>query len=463
MSVQIAEQWRSILDRIQSRVSPGAFVTFSNYTTLEAFSGEEMVIGVGSAFIKEWLRDHHLPELRAVVQDLFQLSPKIQFRVAPKPFQKLREAQEAADLPPHPADPSLTARDRGAPSAPPSREPPLRADFRLDRFVIGSANRIAFHASLRVVESDAVEFNPLLIYGASGLGKTHLLQGICHAARDTGRRRSVLFLSGETFVNEFLRAVERRSREAFRNRFRSMDLLVVDDIQILAQGNKAATQEEFLHTFDGLQHRGSQIVLSCNTDPRRIEGLAPRLAKRFVSGLALELDLPDPAMRQAIVRQKASERSLNLSEEIVALAAQSDGACVRELEGFVSRLAGLARFGGIEITPDVARHALGPREEAAARSAPRRTIEAVAGAVSEAFGVLPEELTGARRSRRFREARAAAMLLAQELTGASLSEIGAHFGGRSHATVHSAIKNARSAVLMNSTMGHRIRLIRAVF
>ncbi len=456
MSTPTTQVWRQVLDRLRQRVPPGAFVTFTKYTNLEHVNEQEAVIGVGSPFIREWLRDHYMDALAASLTECLGEAPQVAFRISAEPFRRLRESEEAADLPPR-APSALPLSSARTPSQ--SAKPALHPDFRLDRFRPGLANRVLHAACRRVAEAPGGEFNPLLVYGPSGTGKTHLLQGICHAAREAGCT-TVRYLSAEAFATGFVRAVEEKRRAAYRRAFERVDLLAVDDIQFLATGNKAATQDAFLHMFDDLLHRSAQLVLASEVDPRELKGLAHRLAKRFVCGLSLRVAPPDQSAREDIVRLAAAERGFDLPDEAVALIADQTAGCARELGGVLHRLAALARFEGLAITREVVDQLLPrPPGPALARLA-APTMEQIADAVSEAYGVPVETLRGSGRQTTARNARAAAMLIVRELTHASLAQIGRFFGGRSHATVHAALKNARNIAATDDALRRRLELIR---
>ncbi|MBN1256818.1 MAG: chromosomal replication initiator protein DnaA, partial [Planctomycetes bacterium] len=418
---------------------------------------EEITIGVASIFIKEWLHDHYLKTIREVFADLHHIHPTIEFRIAAKPFKELRKNQADIELP-RESVPEVEIKQPQAIY----RRHNLNNELRLEKFIIGSGSQLAFGACRRVVDSPA-EFNPLVIYGGSGLGKTHLLQGVCNAVRERDRELEVLYTSFEEFTRSFIKAVEEKRRHHFLNRFQSCDLLVMDDLHAIAQGKREKTQMEFLHVFDKLLNQGKQVIISSDQHPRQITGLHPKLAQRLCGGLVLKLDSPTLETRVKIIQAKAAQRGLQLTEEVAELVAGIFTGCVRELEGAISQLAAISRISHIELNSQAVTEILQPPEltENEVNLAPG--MSTVVEAVAESFGMTPEQLIGRSRTARIRTPRAVAMIFAREVTGASYSEIGRYFGGRSHATVLCAIKNARNLARGDSVAAQLIRKLQKQF
>lgn len=314
----------------------------------------------------------------------------------------------------------------------------LNPDFTFDNFVTGPSNRLAHAASLAVAGNPGVTYNPFFIHGGVGLGKTHLLQAIVRSVRERDEGLRCLYISCETFINHFIEAVERGALNEFRFRYRHVDLLVIDDIQFLAERERS--QEEFFHTFNTLHQSQKQIVLSADCSPDEIPSLEERLVSRFNSGLVALMERPCPETRMAIVRKKAKLRCIEVPEDVVALIANKVETNIRDLEGALIKLDALSQTGDGRITSELATEALGMR--------PRRSLKlpVLLDVVSRRFDVRIADLQGKKRSRTVTFPRHVSMYLARQLTPMSLEEIGGYFGGRDHTTVLHAARNIAKQV-----------------
>jgi chromosomal replication initiator protein len=339
-----------------------------------------------------------------------------------------------------------------------SKETPpsgLNPRYLLDRFVVGECNRLAHSASLSVVEKLALAYNPLVFYGGTGLGKTHLLHGICHAIHEKAPDCRVVYLSCEQFVNEFIRSLREGMVEAFRARFRNADLLAIDDVQFLV--SKDRSEVEFCHTFDALWHMGKQIVLTLDSHPKEIPGLRGKLSTRLISGLVVNLEAPDEISRRTILASKLTYRGLAAPPEVLdLLAARIDGN-VRELEGAVLKLSALADAEGKAIDLSLA-------EAVLQRLSPKRigplSSEEICQVVAKHYGVPLTEIRSQRREKRVLVPRQMAMYLIRTLTDASYGTIGAYFGGRNHATALHSVRKIRDAQADNPFMAETLKLLR---
>jgi chromosomal replication initiator protein len=306
----------------------------------------------------------------------------------------------------------------------------LSPDYTFDHFVVGPCNRLAHAACVAISESPGTAYNPLFIHGSVGLGKTHLLHAACQSLLRRRRQAQVLYLSCETFVNHFIRAVEKGNLHDFRYKYRHVDMLVIDDIQFLSERERS--QEEFFHTFNTLYQARKQIVLSADCSPAEIPKLEDRLVSRFNQGLVARIDKPDYETRMAIIHKKAQLRGIEPPEEVVIFIARKIDSNTRELEGALTKIHGLAMLEGGKITIDLAREALGEEPTPAHHQI---TISQIIDAVINHFNVRMSDLQGKRRSRSIAFPRQVCMYLARDLTNHSLEEIGGHFGGRDHTTV----------------------------
>jgi len=316
-----------------------------------------------------------------------------------------------------------------------SRSLPLNPEYVFEHFVVGPCNRLAHAASVAVSESPGRAYNPLFVHGDVGLGKTHLLQAICQAVLARDKQSRVVYLSCETFTNDFLEAVELGLLHSFRYRYRHVDLLVIDDIQFLA--DRERSQEEFFHTFNTLYQSQGQIVLSADCPPEEIPSLQNRLVSRFNWGLVARIDAPSYETRMAIIRKKARIRDIALPEEVVEFIASTIDTNTRELEGALVKVVGLSQAYGEPISLEIAQEALAHKRPQVAR---RITIQQILEQVSKQFGLRAADIQGKRRTRNIALPRQVCMYLARELTGHSLEEIGGYFGGRDHSTVLHACK-----------------------
>ncbi len=306
----------------------------------------------------------------------------------------------------------------------------LNPSYRFDNFVVGPCNRFAHAAAQGVSESPGAAYNPFFLHGAVGLGKTHLLQSLCHALLEREPDTSILYLSCETFVNHFISALENGDLQKFRTKYRNVDVLVVDDIHLLA--NKERTQEEFFHTFNTLYNAGKQIVLSSDSPPKEIPTLQARLVSRFKWGLVTEIEPPCFETRMAILKRKSRDRGQELDDEIARMVAERIDTNIRELEGAVTKVLGYASLSSQPVTPELVRQCL--REVFVDRRS-QPSMEDILRVVTEHFGVRLSDLQSRKRTAAIAYPRQVGMYLARKITRLSLEEIGGFFGGRDHSTV----------------------------
>lgn len=304
---------------------------------------------------------------------------------------------------------------------------PLSPDYTFNHFVTGPCNRLAQAAAVAVAKEPGQAYNPFFVYGATGLGKTHLLQAICHAIHENQPRARYQYMSCETFINHFIEAVEHGALHQFRYRYRHVDVLMIDDIQFLAERERS--QEEFFHTFNALYQSRRQIILSADCSPSEIPSLEERLVSRFNSGLVALLDRPCLDTRMAIIRKKAKLHCIEVPEEVVRLIAACVTTNIRELEGALIKVDAWSQTRDGRITSDLTREALGPE--------PSRPIQipVILNAVAKRFNTRVSELQSKKRAKAITQPRHICMYLARQLTPHSLEQIGGYFGGRDHTTV----------------------------
>ncbi|MBN1765423.1 MAG: chromosomal replication initiator protein DnaA [Sedimentisphaerales bacterium] len=309
-------------------------------------------------------------------------------------------------------------------------------DYTFKNFVVGPCNRLSHAACIAVSESPGRSYNPLFLHGSVGLGKTHLMQATCQALLKQSHQAQVLYMSCETFVNDFIRAVEEGNLYDFRYKYRYVDVLAIDDIQFLSDRDRS--QEEFFHTFNSLYQSQKQIILSADCSPSEIPKLEDRLVSRFNQGLVTRIDKPSYEMRMAILHKKAAMRGIAPPEESISFIAKKINSNTRELEGALTKVHGLAMLEDGTITLELTRQALGEEPTPAHRMI---TITQIIDSVTDHFNIRLSDLQGRRRSRSIAFPRQICMYLARDLTSHSLEEIGGYFGGRDHTTVLHAYRN----------------------
>ncbi|MGH7573132.1 MAG: chromosomal replication initiator protein DnaA, partial [Gemmatimonadota bacterium] len=332
---------------------------------------------------------------------------------------------------------------------------PLNPRYTFDTFVVGNSNQYAHGASLAVAGKPAQAYNPLFIYGGVGLGKTHLMQAIGNTAVETARLERVCYLSAETFMNQMIESLQFGKTLDFRNKYRRMDLLLIDDVQFL-QG-KDATQEEFFHTFNALYDAHKQIVVTSDRVPKEIPTLEERLVSRFEWGLVVDIQPPDLETRIAILQHKASRSGLDLPQDVILFIAKNVKSNVRELEGSLIRLIAHSSLNGSDVTIELAEEVLKNILNTETR---RVTVDRIQHEVATDYGVTVEGLKSRKRTKTLTVPRQVAMHLCRQLTDLPLVEIGQAFGGRDHTTVIHACDKVESQIKTNRTVRRRVELLR---
>lgn len=418
-----AEQiWQAVLGQLQMDMPRASFETWVRDTRALALSEGRITVGVRNAYARDWLENRLAETINQLLENVAGQPAVVHFIV-----DNGQEATLAVDTTPLP--------ENGAGSTEAitvKRHATLNPRYTFDTFVVGANNRLAHAAALAVAEKPARAYNPLFLYGGVGLGKTHLLHAIgnsCHA-----RGLMVLYVSSEEFTNDLINAIRTHNTPAFREKYRSIDVLLIDDIQFIA--GKESTQEEFFHTFNTLHGQDKQIIVSSDRPPKAMVTLEDRLRSRFEWGLTADVQAPDLETRIAILRYKAEKSSREVPSEILDLIARRVQSNIRELEGALNRIVAYADLSGVPLTLKLAEGALGDLLPQT-RSVP---LERVVDVVARSFNLSAEKLTGRDRSKDVALPRQIAMYLLREETNASLPQIGAALGGRDHTTVMYAIE-----------------------
>ncbi len=327
-------------------------------------------------------------------------------------------------------------------------DPRLNPKYTFESFVVGSGNRFAHAAALAVAESPGEAYNPLFIYGGVGLGKTHLMQAIGHFVHKEDPTKKILYMTSESFTNELISAIQQKKTYEFREKIRRVDVLMVDDIQFIA--GREGTQQEFFNTFNELHTDNKQIILTSDKPPKDIQRLEERLCSRFEWGLVADIQRPDVDTRVAILREKAQQESITVPDEVLQLIAGKIDSNIRELEGCLTRLVAYANLIRQPITTELCETAL--KEIFDQRQHKQITAELIMKTVSDYYGLSMGELTGPTRRREITVPRQIAMYLTREMTGMSLPQIGAVFGGRDHTTVIHSCKTVETGMKTNAGM-----------
>jgi chromosomal replication initiator protein len=446
------EVWSQILGQASKVINPQTFCTWFEPTEAVALSGDELLVIVKNQFAVDYIGGQYGDVLSEIAGSLFEHKLKMSFKSLE--HETLGQAMDR----PRPVDASGQP-DRGV-AAKPARGSvnlglPLNPRYTFDTFVVGNSNQWAHAASLAVAEKPAQTYNPLFIYGGVGLGKTHLMQAIGNTSLAFQRLERVCYLSAETFMNQMIEALQFGKTLNFRNKYRKMDLLLIDDVQFL-QG-KDATQEEFFHTFNALYDAHKQIVVTSDRPPKEIPTLEERLVSRFEWGLVVDIQPPDLETRIAILQHKADRSSLEIPQDVILFIAKNVKSNVRELEGSLIRLMAHSSLNGSDITIELAEEVL---KNILTTETVRVTVDRIQTEVASEYGVTVEGLKSRKRTKNLTVPRQIAMLLCRQLTDLPLVEIGQAFGGRDHTTVIHACDKVENEIKDSRIIRMRIEQLR---
>jgi len=427
--------WRAALGELQVSLSPANFETWLKETALVAVDDNRFRVAVPNGFAKDWLETRYRSLISQTLARVVGYSVQVDFEV--------REGltAQSADETDGPAGGGALAApathvqqvrlEPGRVGGPEGASASLNLRYTFRNFIVGSANRLAHAASLSVAERPGHAYNPLFLYGGVGLGKTHLMHAIGNQVLARFPRKRVVYATSEKFTNEFITSIQQGKVDDFRTRYRRIDLLLIDDIQFIA--DKERTQEEFFHTFNAIHEDGKQIVLSSDRPPKLIVTLEERLRSRFEWGLIADLTAPDLETRIAILRAKAEEQSVHIGSDVLEFIARKVISNIRELEGALNRIVAYANMGGMPLSIELAQAVLSN-----VLYNPKRrlvTPERIVQAVSDYYSVELDALKGQKRDRAIVMPRQIAMYLMRAETDVSLLRIGAELGGRDHSTV----------------------------
>jgi len=455
MTLSATEVWTRILDRARHELPEQTFRTWLEPTEPLALEGDTIIIGSPDQFAADWNESKHAQLLTSLAPIALGHPLSVVFRVHEE-----RKTRNQMDLfvAPLPITPQQRQK-QGSINA------QLSDRYTFDHFVIGKSNELAAAAAHAVSQAPGRVYNPLFLYGDTGLGKTHLMQAVAHAVMERQPDIRITFIGTEQFTNEMIGSIRERTTQEFRRRYRETDLLLVDDVQFLK--GKESTQEEFFHTFNALYEAGRQIILTSDRPPSEIPGLEARLVSRFQWGMVADIELPDLEHRIAILRNKAmiDHLEMTIPEDVIRFIAEHVRSNVRELEGSIIKLLAYASLKHREITVDVAREALRDKlrpGEATTAATVGLNPDTIQQAVAKEWGVTTEGLRSKTRTKALTAPRQVAMYLMRELLGLQLVEIGATFGGRDHSTVIHSLERVSAMLKEEPSFAQRIARLRVL-
>ncbi|MEM6449224.1 MAG: chromosomal replication initiator protein DnaA [Cyanobacteria bacterium P01_D01_bin.105] len=470
---QIKEDlWNEVLTKLETQLSSPTFETWIKPTRIQALSEQKLVLLTDNPFARNWLQKHYLGQITTVATEVLGRDVEVTVTVtsdtAPSrsPSEApSKESFNAASASNGSSSAALSTADDGKTTAAGDTHAPvapnhsdrtsagssdLNSKAIFSRFVVGSNNRMAHAAALAVAESPGREFNPLFLCGGVGLGKTHLMQAIGHYRMESDQKAKVAYVTTETFTNDLIASIRRDTMQRFREQYREVDVILVDDIQFIE--GKEYTQEEFFHTFNTLHEAGKQIVLASDRPPNKIPRLQERLCSRFSMGLIADIQPPDFETRMAILQKKAEYEQVQISRDVTEYIASSYTSNIRELEGALTRAIAYTSISGLPMTVDNLVSVLDPPAEKVECS-PKMVIKAV----SDAFKIPVDDLKGNSRRREISQARQVGMYLMRQHTSLSLPKVGEQFGGKDHTTVMYSCDKVTQTIKRDLNLAQKIR------
>jgi len=435
MNISLDKLWNNTLDILSSELSKPTFETWLKSTYLAYFNENVMIVSVPNEFAKDWLQSRYYNIIKNTLESIvnkkdiklyFYLPSEIEAYINNHKKSQIKEEHTYIN-----PDNEISSAYFNVNNSEKNILSSLNPKYQFDSFVIGDSNRFAHAAALAVAETPAKSYNPLFIYGGVGLGKTHLMHAIGHNVFSAYPNLVILYVSSETFTNELIKSIRDDKTVEFRNKYRNIDVLLIDDIQFLA--GKERTQEEFFHTFNSLYEANKQIIISSDRPPKEILTLEDRLRSRFECGLITDIQAPDLETRIAILSKKARQENIDIPDEALLFIAKKIKSNIRELEGALCRIAAYATFEGKKIDSDLAENIL--QNIFATDKNKKITINLIQETVAQHFKVKVNEMKGKKRTKEIAYPRHIAMYLCRSLTDNSLPKVGESFGGRDHTTV----------------------------
>ena len=444
------DQWKAVSGLLRAEIGEAAYQSWLKPMIVRGVNDGLVRISVPTRFMRDWIVAHYVDRLSELWSkenpDIKGVEVYIQSDREPVPSAPVRKAPVTA----------ASAAGGATQSRPqPDISAPLDRRFTFENFVVGKSNEFAYAAAQRVAEVSTAQFNPLFLYGGVGLGKTHLMHAIAWHIHERTPERAVIYLSAEKFMYRFIRALREKNTVDFKDQFRSVDVLMIDDVQFIS--GKDSTQEEFFHTFNSLVDQGRQIVISADKSPSDLEGMEERLISRLNCGLVADIHATTYELRLGILQSKAEQLGVKMPPKVLEFLAHKITANVRELEGGLNRVVAHAQLVGREISLEATQDVLHDLLRANDR---RVTIEEIQKRVAQHFNIRTSDMHSARRARSVARPRQVAMYLAKQLTARSLPEIGRKFGGRDHTTVMHAVKKVDELREHDPSFAEDVELLR---
>jgi len=455
VDAQLASQWAQVRGRLRNEFGETTFRSWLKPLTLIGQQDAAISIAVKTRFMRDWIQQHYAERIRCLWQAANPAVRSIELVVDGSRPQAAKARPMAAEPPLDNGRAELHRHDAGNGFAPEDVTGPLDLRFTFENFVVGKSNELAHAAAQRVAEARTVPFNPLFLYGGVGLGKTHLMHAVAwHIKKRTPARR-VIYLSAEKFMYQFIRALRQKNVMDFKEQFRSVDVLMIDDVQFIS--GKDSTQEEFFHTFNALVDQNRQVVISADKSPHDLQGLEERMRSRLGWGLVADIHPTTYELRLGILQSKAEQMKSGVPPKVLEFLAHKIVSNVRELEGALNRIAAHATLIGRPVTLETTQELLHDLLRANDR---RVTIEEIQRRVAEHFNIKLADMHSERRARAVARPRQVAMYLAKQLTTRSLPEIGRKFGNRDHTTVMHAVRKIEELCTTDAGFSEDVELLR---
>lgn len=445
--------WQETISHLENTLSPQHFKTWIKPIKFISLDKDQVILEVPNRFVLDWIKEHYSKTIEETMSQIGAVAYDVDIRISTSiknsPISDQPKTEEKQPEPPQPK------ADQGTPW---NSALNLNPKYTFEEFIAGSSNQFATAAAMAVANNPATTYNPLFIYGGVGLGKTHLVNAIGNSVLKKNPNTRVCYYTSEKFMNELINSLRYAKMDEFRNKFRSMDILLIDDVQFIA--GKERTQEEFFHTFNALYESHKQIVVTSDKFPKDIPGLEERLRSRFEWGLIADIQAPDIETKQAILKMKAEQNAINVPEEVILFLANSISSNVRELEGYLVRIGAYASLTSTPITLDMARDVL---KDIIVEKNREVTVEEIQKTVAAHFNVKVSELKSSRRLKNLVLPRQIAMYLSRQLTSSSYPDIGERFGGKDHSTIIHAIKKIETKLEDDLQLRSTIETLKGAF
>ena len=449
------KNWFSLKNNLKQSVGDSAFNNWIKHLNFVSFENNTLSFSLPTKFLRDWIVNNYSEAIKTESKKFINQIDVIKFVVKPNGGRIVPGTTRTIKSTDNQWKSSMDIRSNQKSASPNEFGAPLDPRFTFENFVVGKPNELAFAASERVAEAEDVSFNPLFLYGGVGLGKTHLMHAIGWKIKESKPDRKVIYLSAEKFMYQFVRALRYKDTSAFKEQFRSIDVLMIDDVQFIS--GKDNTQEEFFHTFNALIEQNKQIVISADKSPSDLDGVQDRLKSRLGCGLVADIHPTTYELRLGILIEKAQKRGVEIPSKVLEFISHRIISNVREMEGALNRLVAHATLVGTDITIETAQIVL---QDLLKSSNKKITIEEIQKKVAEHYNIRITDMHSPRRSRSVARPRQIAMYLAKSITSRSLPEIGRKFGGRDHTTVMHAVKKIEELKLQDVNFNEDIELLK---